>query len=456
MFKAVINGRIVTENSIMNGDIIMDEAGKIADILPSGAGEQQYDIGEFVDAQGCYVFPGGIDGHVHFGGFGEIPIADDFYTGSRAALAGGTTTVVDFCESTPGENPMDCIARRKQDGESSMVDYTFHYTFTKDYKIQLPCLDKIVQEGITAFKAYTYYDNTALQLSDFREIMAAIAERGTLLIHAEEKTIIDMEKTKVPADEKENMLHLSLTRPAVTEEIAVEGVLALAKERGAKICIAHTSAGRTADIHKREREREQGNDTFLLETCPHYLQLTREKLKGPEGALYTMNPPLRGSEDNERLWQAVLQGDIAILSTDHCPYLKRYKFGHDFLSVPCGVDGVQTRVIYLFSEGVMKRHLPVTEFARFMATNAAKFYNLYPRKGVIAKGSDADLVLIDPSAAWTWSADSIAGETDYSVLDGLELKGKIACVIKGGKVAAKDGVVTAEKGSGSFLPTVNR
>lgn len=453
MFKAVKNGRIVTENSIINGDIIMDEAGKIADILPVGAGDRQYDIGELMDAKGCYVFPGGIDGHVHFGGFGQIPIADDFYTGSKAALAGGTTTVVDFCESTPGEAPLACIVRRKREGESSMVDYTFHYTFTKDYKTQLPYLDKIAEEGLTAFKAYTYYDNTALQLSDFREIMAAMADRGTLLIHAEEKTIIDQEKAKVPDNGRENMLHLSLTRPAVTEVIAVEGVLALAKERGVKICIAHTSAGQTADIHK--REREQGNENFLLETCPHYLQLTREKLEGPEGALYTMNPPLRGSEDNERLWKAVLQGDIAILSTDHCPYLRRYKYGHDFLNVPCGVDGVQTRVNYLFSEGVIRRHLPVTEFANLIATNAAKFYHLYPQKGVIAKGSDADLILIDPSAVWTWSTDSIAGETDYSVLDGLELTGKITCVIKGGKVAARDGTVIAEKGSGRFLPALN-
>jgi dihydropyrimidinase len=166
-----------------------------------------------------------------------------------------------------------------------------------------------------------------------------------------------------------------------------------------------------------------------------------------------MNPPLRGREDNERLWQAVLEGDIAILSTDHCPDLKQDKMGKTFLTVPCGVDGVQTRMMFLFSEGVKKRNLPLEEFVKITSTNAALFYGLYPQKGVIRKGSDADLVIIDPGAEWAWGASSIAGATDYSVLDGLRLTGKISQVIKGGNIAVKDGAVAAQKGSGKFIAT---
>jgi dihydropyrimidinase len=452
MVRTVKNGKIVTEDGVVSGDLVIDESGKIAGIV-SGGGSSGPPQEETFDAGGKIVVPGGVDGHVHFGGFGDIPIADDFYTGSKAALAGGTTTVVDFCDGTPGEDPMACIARRKKDAEISMVDYAFHYTFTKNYLEQIPLIDKILDEGIAGFKAFTYYDNTALTFGGFREIMKALGGKSNLLIHAEEKTIIDIEKEKIRGKEQENMLHLSLTRPNVSEQIAVESVLALAEENGVFICIAHTSAAETADIRKRERLR--GNEKFILETCPHYLALTREKLRGPEGALFTMNPPLRGAEDNKRLWQAVLDGDIAILSTDHCPYLRQHKTGKTFLTVPCGVDGVQTRMNYLYSEGVAKRNLPLTEFVRITSTNAAKFYKLYPRKGVIRKGSDADLAIIDPDAGWTWDAASIAGATDYSVFGGLEFRGKIAAVIKGGNVAFKaGGMPLLQKGSGKFVSPV--
>jgi dihydropyrimidinase len=345
---------------------------------------------------------------------------------------------------------MDCIEKRRQAAACSMVDYAFHYSFTKNYREELTFLDDIAGEGIAAFKAYTYYDNTALGTSDFREIMQAIHDRGTLLVHAEEKSIIDAEKAKVPEDKKTDMLNLALTRPRVTERLAVESVLALAEETGTELCIAHTSTGLTADI--RRRERLAGNSRFLLETCPHYMHLTQDKLTGPEGALFTMNPPLRTAWDNERLWQAVMEGDISILSTDHCPYHRQYKLGTDYLTVPCGVDGVQTRMLYLFSEGVVKRNLALTEFAKITSTNAAKFYRLYPRKGVIAKGSDADLAVFDPAAQWTWSAGSITGATDYSVLDGLKLTGAVSFVVKGGEIAVKNGEITAAKGSGNFLP----
>lgn len=450
MYQGIINGKIVTEHGEEFGTVLINGS-KIEAILAPDADLSQYPVEHIIDAQGKWIVPGGVDGHVHFGGFGDIPIADDFYTGSRAALAGGTTTVVDFCLPAPGETLQDCIKRRKTDGKASMVDFAFHFAFTKNYNQELQQIQDILDSGIGAFKVYTYYPNTNLTMGEIREIMAQIADKGPLLVHAEEESIIDMEKSKVPDSDKGDFLHVSLTRPNAAERIAVEGMVAVAKETGAKICIAHSSAKETADIRKRERTSE---NAVILETCPHYLHLNNEKLKDENGGLYCINPPLRTAEDSARLWQAVMEEDIAILSTDHCPYLTKYKANKDYLTVPCGVDGMQTRVQFLFSEGVMKRGLPMAQFVRQTSTNAAKFYNLYPQKGTIAPGSDADLVIIDPMVKWTWGADAIMGATDYTALEGLKLQGKVVATLKGGQLAYNGKDILSEKGSGQFVPNV--
>lgn len=450
MTTAIINGKIVTEQGVTEETLILD-GGKIQAILtPEADASVLYPGCRVLDAGGQYVVPGGVDGHVHFGGFGTVPIADDFYTGSRAALAGGTTTVVDFCEPGEGEDPLECIRARKRCGQDSAVDYALHFTFTEDYRRELPRLPEILAEGITAFKAYTYYPHTSLLPGDFRAIMEAIHDKGTLLVHAEEKSIIDCMKERFPADSSD-MTALSLTRPNIAEQIAVESVLAIAKETGTRLCIAHASSRETAAI--RRRERMAGNENFILESCPHYMQFTRKNMEGPNGALYTMNPPLRAREDADALMEAVLRGDISILSTDHCPYSRRYKLGTSYETVPCGVDGVQTRMQYYFSEAVLKRGLSMPDFVRMTAANAARFYGLYPRKGVIAVGSDADLAFFDPAPSWTYTMEAVAGATDYSIFEGFPLQGKCTRTIKGGEVIMENGVVTAEKGSGTFLFT---
>lgn len=450
MVTAVVNGIVVDECREYRASLIL-ENGRIAAVLsPETDVRALYPDCDMVDAAGQYVVPGGVDGHVHFGGFGDIPIADDFYSGSKAALAGGTTTVVDFCEPGVGEDPLHCIAVRKEAGRDAAVDFALHYTFTENWREELPRLDEILDEGIRNFKAYTYYPHTSLLPGDFRNIMESIHDKGTLLVHAEEKSIIDCMKEKYPADTSD-MTALSLTRPNISEQIAVENVLAIAKETGTRLCIAHTSSRQTAEI--RAREKAAGNENFILESCPHYMQFTIENMKGGEGALYTMNPPLRSQADADRLKEALVNEEIAILSTDHCPYSRRYKLGTDYMTVPCGVDGVQTRMMYAFSEGVIKGGLNMPAFVRMTSTNAAKFYGLYPRKGTIAPGSDADLAFFDPKAGeWTYGMEAVAGKTDYSIFEGFKLEGRCTCTIKGGRVVMKDGIVDVEKGSGAYIP----
>lgn len=452
MAIAIVNGQVVLECGITPATVILDGGLICAILTPDADWRTLCPQAEELDAKGQYVVPGGVDGHVHFGGFGDIPIADDFYTGSLAALAGGTTTVVDFCEPALGEDPITCIRVRKNAGADAAVDFSLHFTFTEDYRTELLWLNDILAEGVTAFKAFTYYPRTSLLPGDFRTIMEAIHDKGTLLVHAEEKSIIDCMKERFPAA-LSDMTTLSLTRPNLAEQIAVESTLSIAKETGTKLCVAHSSSRETAEI--RARERAAGNKRFFLETCPHYLQFTSKKLKGPDGALYTMNPPLRSQTDADRLMQAVLDEDISILSTDHCPYLKKYKYGTDYTTVPCGVDGVQTRMQYLFSEAVLRRGLSMAAFVRLTSANAAKFYNFYPRKGVIRVGSDADLAIFDPTAEWCYTSDSIAGATDYTVFEGFPLRGRCSCTIKGGHIVMQNGIVNAKRGSGQFLFTEN-
>ena len=406
---------------------------------------------EVIDAAGQYIVPGGVDGHVHFGGFGDLPIADDFYSGSCAALAGGTTTVVDFCKPLNGQSPMDVIARRKQDAQSSAVDYAFHFTFTESYPEELPYLDRIYKEGITAFKVYTYYDHTSLTAGDIRTVMQTIGSGGALLVHAEEKSIIDCMKMKYK-NTGSDMLPLSLTRPNIAEKLAVENVLAISKETGTKLCIAHASAAETVEIKK--REDCSGNKNFFLETCPHYMEFTSEKLTGEEGVLYTMNPPLREQKDCDALMAAAMTGGISMLSTDHCPYLKKYKkTDTTYETVPCGIDGVQTRMEYLFSEGVIKRGLSMESFVSLTSANAARFYNLYPKKGAILPGSDADLAFFSINGKRIYSSREAAGNTDYTIFEGFPILGRCTCTIKSGKIVMRNGKVSAEKGSGRFLFT---
>ena len=448
-FTAVVNGIVVTECAESVATLVLHE-GKILAILSPDA-----DLGmlfgeyEAIDAAGQFVVPGGVDGHVHFGGFGDIPTMDDFYTGSKAALAGGTTTVVDFCAPQVGEDPLDCVRRRKEAGKDAAVDFALHYSFTEAYREELKRLPDIYAEGIRAFKAYTYYPNTSLLPGDFQTIMEHIHDGATLLVHAEEKSIIDCLKERY-APEVSGLNALLLTRPNISEQIAVESILALAKQTGMELCIAHSSSRETVAIMR--RENATGTKKFHLESCPHYMEFTYEKMEGDDGALFTINPPLREQADADCLKQAMANGEIYMISTDHCSYSIKDKLGKNYMTVPCGVDGVQTRMQYCFSEAVLKRGASMRDFVRMTSANAAKYYGLYPRKGTIAVGSDADLAFFDPNAPeWIYSMDAVAGATDYSIFEGVRFLGKCTCTIKGGRIVMKDGIVTAERGSGVFL-----
>ena len=447
----IVGARVVTPDGVKPAEVTFDtDTGKIVSM---DDGYQGCDISSYVpaeplDASGMWLVPGGIDPHVHFGGFGDIPIADDFWTGSLGALAGGTTTVMDFCEPTEEEDARAVIARRMADASSSAVDYAFHFVLSEQYESLLEDLGFIEDEcGIRDYKLFTVYGNTTLTLSDVREIFERLSDDGrrTFLIHAEDADLVACLEEEL--GDSADMQYLARTRPDAVEFRECEALHELAGETGARVCIAHSTCAETVALLDEPLARGQ----FELETCPHYLAFTEEKLAGENGARYTMVPPLRTEADQAALWDAILAGKLRILSTDHCPYSARYKDGRTYQTIPNGVDGVQWRMLYAFSEGVVKRGLSMQRFVDLTSANAARFYGMWPQKGCIVPGADADLVLIDPAGTTTLGIDASASAIDYSIYEGMELSGRIARVFKGGREVYDGEHVSAEPGTGRFL-----
>lgn len=459
--RRIINARIVTPDDEVFGTAEINQ-GIITDIIPQEKNVSREDPCVF-DARGAYLVPGGIDAHVHFGGFGPPKIADTFETGSRAALSGGTTTVMDFCESEAGESPEHCIDRRMKDAETSYCDYRFHFVLTKDYRRQLDQLDYLRSRGIRDYKLFTVYDNTDLTYDQIGDIFQTMKDDppATFLVHAEDPEIIRQSEEKIrksPHDEHDMLLH-AVSRPARAEAEAVRKILQLASEHPVSVCIAHVSAGETLEIMDQvppalSHDIEDGRSCrFLFESCPHYFEFQQDRLSGEEGNLFVMTPPLRKAEDSRRLWEGLSNGRISILSTDHCPYHIPDLTGKNWDQIPCGVDGTGIRMLYFYSEGVVKRGLSMRQYVRLTSENAARFYHLYPKKGAIAPGSDADLTLIDPEGQSLihTGTDPLGCGIDHSIYEKKQLSGIITAVFKGGVLAFDGRDVLTKPGSGRYL-----
>lgn len=442
--ERIANARIMTSRGVVEGDVAFEVpgvSGRVGHILEVGNITSPADV--TYDAHGAWVVPGGVDAHVHFGGFGDIPIADGFYRGSRAALAGGTTTVIDFVEPDGDESVEHAIARRLADASTSAADYLFRLVLTEAYRSQLKDLALAERAGIHDFKLFTIYDGETLREDDLSYILETLSDdpRRTFLVHAEDPD--EIEKLRAEHGDSKNFLDLAKTRPPQCEERMTRMLWRLVEETGARLCIAHaTTAGTMGLLDGPAPARGE----FTVETCPHYLEFSEESLGGANGCLYTMTPPLRDASHIASLWDKMLSGRL-ILSTDHCPYSFRYKRGTTYQTVPCGVDGVWTRMSWLYSEGVMKGGMGMRQFVRLTSENAAKFYGLYPHKGAIEPGSDADLVVIR-DVPWQVHVEDAPDALDYTIWEGKRLNGSIARTYRGG-VLAFDGVrVLARPSSG--------
>ncbi|MBI4237401.1 MAG: dihydropyrimidinase [Deltaproteobacteria bacterium] len=448
---------------IKNGTVVTVGATQVADVFIAGETVQavgrdlSYTADRTIDATGCYVVPGGIDPHVHM----QIPFmgthsSDNFETGTLAALHGGTTTIIDFAIQTQGDTLTNTWNQWYEWANGHAVgDYSFHLAVT-DFNdktcAELP--DLIEKRGVTSFKTFMAYKG-ALMIDD-RQMVALMHELkrlgGLLTVHAEHGDMIDSLIAQHRAAGHTAPRYHAASHPELAETEASGRILDLGLACDQAVYIVHMTCEGALN---RLRNALYRNQVGLAETCIQYLLLDDSlyEREGFDGAKWVMSPPLRQPKDQAALWAGINQGLIRVVATDHCPFtLAQKRMGEsDFSKIPNGHPAVEHRMELLFSEGVQQNRISLSKFVEVTSTNAAKIFGLYPRKGTIAVGSDADITIIDPTQQHTLSAATHHMNVDYSAYEGWKVNGKCRTTILRGQVAVEDGQAHVGKGHGQYL-----
>jgi dihydropyrimidinase len=446
-------GTVVTATDLYRGDVLIEDE-RIAAIAGSFA---EVSADRTIDASGKYVIPGGIDVHTHLDmPFGGTTSADDFESGTVAAAHGGTTSVVDFAIQYRGQTLRHALDtwKKKAEGKAA-IDYGFHMIVTELSDSVEREMDALVREGVTSFKLFMAYPGVFM-LDDgsiFRALLRTRENGGTICMHAENGGVIDVLVKKALAEGKTAPKYHALTRPARAEGEATHRAIALAEMAGVPIYIVHLSASEALEMVTQARDR--GLPAYA-ETCPQYLFLSYDNYEesGFDGAKYVMSPPLRPKETQDRLWRGLASNDLQAVSTDHCPFcMKEQKeIGRDdFSKSPNGAPGIETRMSLVFDGGVRTGKIGLNRFVELTSTSPAKIFGLFPRKGTVAPGSDADLVVFDPNRKVTLSAKTLHMKVDYNPYEGREVTGAADTVLSRGKVIVEAGKFVGRAGAGSFL-----
>lgn len=446
------NGTVVLDGAMVEMDIgVLD--GKVASLGRPG---QLMDAKEVIDASGLYVFPGFIDAHVHVNlPLGEFVTNDKFSDATRAAAHGGTTTIVDFAIPDPEESPLEAFEQKLSQAEGdAYVDYSLHGCLVKADEDSLEEIPRLMERGVGTIKMFMVYkDRLLLTSGEVREIMRKLAAYGgTALIHAEDPGIIDhLVDLESAALTGSPLAHVK-AHPNSSEVTAMWTVATLVEETGCPTYFVHVSAGEAGAVLRYARERGL---PLKAETCPHYLSLTSDLYEGDDGRNYVCSPPLRSRADAEALWGLIEDGLIQVVNSDHCGYdtAQKHRFPDDFTKIPNGLPGVETKNLMLFSEGVSSGRITLQEFVSLTSTNMAKMLGVYPEKGTIAVGSDADLVLFDSNESWTLRARDLHMQTDYSPFEGFQMRGRPKSTIVRGEVVVRDGELVGSADHGRFVPT---
>jgi len=457
MFDLIIkNGTIATASDVFRADIAIRD-GRIVQI-----GEELGAAAEEIDATGKFVLPGGIDSHVHISqpsGAG-IVMADDFESGTRSALFGGNTTLMPFCLAEKGTPIREALKAYHALAEGQCyTDVSFH-VIINDPSEQLFGQDMpaLVAEGYTSFKVFMTYDDLKLSDGDILKTLDAARRLGaTVQVHCENEDAIKFLIERAEARGEVMPFFHTQVRPAAAEREATHRALTLAEITEAPVVIVHISNGEvTAEI---AAARNRGVKV-LAETCPQYLMLTAEDLRDMdwEGAKLVCSPPPRDKAAQEACWLGLENGLFDLFSSDHCPF--RYddpegkrapKALTGFRHIPNGIPGVELRLPILFSEGVMKGRIDLSRFVALTATNHAKAFGLYPQKGTLMVGSDADIAIWDPEAEWTVRHAEMHDGADYTPYEGVTMKGRPETVVLRGRIAVTEGEIRAPKGAGQYL-----
>ena len=447
------NGDIVTVQKRLRGDIRCRE-GRIVELgesLEAGSDE------EILDASDRFVFPGGVDPHVHM----ELPVAgtvssDDFESGTAAALAGGTTTIVDFVHPERGESFLEALEARRDEARKAVADYGLHMAVTwwgeETARWMADCVHR---EGIPTFKLYmAYKDTVGLEDADLiRALESAHNLDARVLVHAEHGDMVEHLRRLLAAEGRLGPEAHPLSRPPQLEGEATSRMSILAGLTKASAYIVHVTCRQAVEALRQARESGQ---EIYGETCPQYLLLDETVYESPdfEAASYVIAPPIRAAEHQEALWHALRTGTLQVVGTDHCPFnLEGQKeLGrNDFRQIPGGAAGVEHRLALLYSYGVKQGRIELQQFVDLVSTRPAQLFGLYPRKGSISVGADADLVLWDPEATGIISAATHHHRCDRSIFEGFPLTGLPSTVIAAGRVQYQDGDLAVERGAGRYL-----
>ncbi|PWE51341.1 dihydropyrimidinase [Thioclava sp. NG1] len=449
MTKVIKNGTIVTADLTYKADVLID-SGKIIEIGPNLKGDEE------IDATGCYVMPGGIDPHTHL----EMPFmgtysSDDFESGTRAALAGGTTMVVDFALPAPGEGLLEALKRWDNKSTRAHCDYSFHMAITWWSEQVFNEMKQVTERGINTFKHFMAYKG-ALMVND-DELYSSFkrcAELGAIpLVHAENGDVVAELSAKLLAEGNNGPEGHAYSRPPQVEGEATNRAIMIADMAGVPLYVVHTSC---EESHEAIRRAKMQGKRVWGEPLIQHLTLDESEYFDKDwdhAARRVMSPPFRNKQHQDSLWAGLASGSLSVVATDHCAFSteqKRYGVG-DFTKIPNGTGGLEDRMPMLWTYGVETGRITMNEFVAVTSTNIAKILNVYPKKGAVLVGADADLVVWDPEATKTISAATQQSAIDYNVFEGKKVKGLPRYTLSRGVVAWADGKIHTPEGHGEFV-----
>lgn len=453
MKSIIVNGTVVNADGQYRADVLIEDE----KIIAIGTDLPKVGI-TVIDAKGAYLLPGGVDVHTHFEmPFGGTIACELFETGTKAAAVGGTTSIIDFALQAKGDSLMKTYQdwRDKADGDVC-VDYGLHLAVTDLDDEALAEIPRLVDEGVTSLKLFMAYKG-AIQVDDstlFRSLQKA-KECGALVsVHAENADVIDvLVHQHLAAGKKEPRYHVT-TRPPEAEAEATSRAIKLAEIAGAPIYIVHLSCEKALDEVRAARDKGQ---VVYAETCPQYLALSEDNFDVPgfEGAKFVCSPPLRSKADWAALWAGLRGGDLVTVASDHAAFnyagQKELGLAEGFHKIPNGCPGVEHRLFILHTLGVVAGEIDITKMVDVFSSMPAKLFGMYPQKGVIAPGSDADLVVFDPGVEWVISAARQMQNVDYTPYEGIPVKGAVTTVLSRGQVVVADGKWVGKEGAGRYL-----
>ncbi len=443
------NGLVVNADKTEKLDLAVKD-GKIAALGCCASFSQAERV---IDADGMYILPGMIDSHAHIASTGvEFDSLDDYYSGTIAAAYGGTTTIVDFSFLKQGETPLDALERKLSEANGQcVIDYSFHPCINKADPEHYAQIRSILRNGFPSVKLFTVYRGSLmLEKAGVYEMLKMVAEEnGIALVHAECADMIEYNIAQAIANGKTMPWDHAKARPPITEIEAMYGVVSMVERTNAPVIFAHLATGQARAL----LEKYRAQLPVFAEVCPHYLTLTEECYQQEDGYNFVCSPPIRSKEERDALWTLVEDGLVDIINSDHTDFSSLQKAVHKayFPNIPNGLPTIEDRGLVLFSEGVQKGRISINRFVDLTATKTAKLMGMYPQKGVIQPGSDADLVVIDPKPQKVRLVSEHHMKTDFSPFAGIELSGKVVHTIVRGCFIIENGAFTNTNFRGSLV-----